>query len=67
MKQPNREPFFGDLPPMSYSDSWPEMVTRRELKRELHRHGLTLGDWDAEHDEVKEYYESRVVLGWLGY
>lgn len=51
---------------MTYSESWPEMVSKAEMLRELKKHGSDPQELYAdlgEHDE----YQSDAVLGWLGY
>ncbi|WP_178080875.1 hypothetical protein [Pseudomonas sp. B14(2017)] len=51
---------------MTYSESWPEEVTKREALRELRRHSADLTEFYADVGD-KEVYTSDEVLGWLGY
>lgn len=51
---------------MTYSESWPEAVTKAEVMRELRSHSMSMADLIAELGDLDEY-ESEDVLGWMGY
>lgn len=51
---------------MNYEESWPPSVTWDEAKRELEKHSADIADFEEEHGAHPEY-QSRLVLGWLGY
>lgn len=51
---------------MTYSESWPEVVTRAQALRELRKHEVDLGEFFEDLGD-KEEYSSEEVLGWLGY
>lgn len=51
---------------MTYSESWPEQVTKKEALRELRKHEASVEEFLKDLGD-KEEYESEEVLGWLGY
>ncbi|AZC49524.1 hypothetical protein C4K35_1931 [Pseudomonas chlororaphis subsp. piscium] len=51
---------------MTYSESWPEVVTKAEALRELRGHSVDIAEFFEDLGD-KEEYSSEEVLGWLGY
>lgn len=51
---------------MTYSTSWPEIVTTKQAQREIKNHGVLWSDFIADYG-VRDTYQSDDVLGWLGY
>ncbi|MDF3874095.1 MULTISPECIES: hypothetical protein [Pseudomonas putida group] len=51
---------------MTYSESWPETVTRAEVVCELRKHDLEISELIADLGDLDEY-DSEEVLGWMGY
>lgn len=51
---------------MTYSESWPETVTRKEVTRELKLHSLTIVELDQDITR-QDTYSAADILGWLGY
>lgn len=55
--------------PTTYSESFPKTITRKELERELKKHGIDSAELFEEHPELKhsKEFNSDFILGWLGY
>ncbi|WP_446438743.1 hypothetical protein [Pseudomonas sp. 910_23] len=51
---------------MTYSESWPETVTKAQALRELRTHEVNIAEFFEDLGD-KEEYSSEDVLGWLGY